>query len=47
MRPMGRFGWFLAAVPAGAALAIAWTRPYPGIFFHSSGHPRVVNSSIG
>jgi predicted outer membrane repeat protein len=24
-----------------------WTRPYPGIFFHSSAHPRVVNSSLG
>ncbi len=23
-----------------------WTRPYPGIFFQSSGHPRVVDSSI-
>ena len=23
-----------------------WTRPYPGIFFLSSGHPKVVNSTI-
>ncbi len=23
-----------------------WTRPYPGIFFQSSGHPRVVDSTI-
>lgn len=26
--------------------AVFWTRPYPGIFFHSAGHPRVVNSTI-
>src|ERR1700734_741053 len=23
--------------------AVFWTRPYPGIYFHSAGHPRVVN----
>jgi hypothetical protein len=23
-----------------------WTRPYPGIFFQSSGHPKVVDSTI-
>jgi hypothetical protein len=23
-----------------------WTRPFPGIFFHSSGHPRVISSTI-
>jgi hypothetical protein len=27
--------------------AVFWTRPYPGIYFHSSGHPRVINSKIG
>src|SRR5580693_7030085 len=26
--------------------AVFWTRPYPGIYFHSAGHPRVVNSTI-
>ena len=26
--------------------AVFWTRPYPGIFFHSTGHPRVVNSKL-
>ena len=26
--------------------AVFWTRPYPGIFFHSAGHPRVVNSHL-
>jgi hypothetical protein len=26
--------------------AVFWTRPYPGIYFHSAGHPRVVNSAI-
>ena len=26
--------------------AVFWTRPYPGIFFHSAGHPRVVNSRL-
>jgi hypothetical protein len=26
---------------------VFWTRPYPGIYFHSAGHPRVVNSPIG
>jgi hypothetical protein len=26
--------------------AVFWTRPYPGIYFHSAGHPRVVNSSL-
>ena len=26
--------------------AVFWTRPYPGIFFHSSGHPRIVNSKL-
>jgi hypothetical protein len=25
---------------------VFWTRPYPGIYFHSTGHPRVVNSTI-
>jgi hypothetical protein len=30
----------------GNPSAVFWTRPYPGIFFHSSGHPRVVNSSL-
>jgi hypothetical protein len=24
-----------------------WTRPYPGIFFQSAGHPKVVDSTIG
>ncbi len=31
----------------GNPSAVFWTRPYPGIFFHSSGHPRVVNSHLG
>ena len=31
----------------GNPSAVFWTRPYPGIFFHSTGHPRVVNSAIG
>jgi hypothetical protein len=26
--------------------AVFWTRPYPGIFFHSSGHPRIVDSKL-
>ena len=26
--------------------AVFWTRPFPGIFFHSTGHPRVVDSTI-
>jgi hypothetical protein len=26
--------------------AVFWTRPYPGIYFHSAGHPRVVNSAL-
>jgi predicted outer membrane repeat protein len=26
--------------------AVFWTRPYPGIFFHSSGHPKLTNSTI-
>jgi hypothetical protein len=26
--------------------AVFWTRPYPGIYFHSSGHPRVTDSTI-
>ena len=30
----------------GNPSAVFWTRPYPGIFFHSTGHPRVVNSTI-
>ncbi len=30
----------------GNPSGVFWTRPYPGIFFHSSGHPRVVNSSL-
>jgi DNA/RNA endonuclease YhcR with UshA esterase domain len=25
---------------------VFWTRPYPGIFYHSSGHPTVSNSTI-
>jgi hypothetical protein len=24
-----------------------WTRPYSGIYFHSSGHPKVISSTIG
>ena len=31
----------------GNPSAVFWTRPYPGIYFHSSGHPRVINSAIG
>jgi hypothetical protein len=31
----------------GNPSAVFWTRPYAGIYFHSSGHPRVVNSAIG
>jgi hypothetical protein len=31
----------------GNPSAVFWTRPYPGIYFHSSGRPRVVNSAIG
>jgi hypothetical protein len=30
----------------GNPSAVFWTRPYPGIYFHSAGHPRVVNSTI-
>jgi hypothetical protein len=30
----------------GNPSAVFWTRPYPGIFFHSSGHPRIVNSKL-
>lgn len=30
----------------GNPSAVFWTRPYPGISFHSSGHPRAVNSSL-
>jgi predicted outer membrane repeat protein len=26
--------------------AVFWTRPYPGIFFDSKGHPRIVNSKL-
>jgi SAM-dependent methyltransferase len=26
--------------------AVFWTRPYPGIFFDSKGHPRIVNSRL-
>ena len=26
--------------------AVFWTRPYPGIFFLSSGHPKVIDSTI-
>jgi hypothetical protein len=26
--------------------AVFWTRPYPGIYFHSSGNPRVINSKL-
>ena len=26
--------------------AVFWTRPYPGIYFHSAGHPRVINSHL-
>jgi hypothetical protein len=25
---------------------VFWTRPYPGLFFHSSGHPIVTNSTL-
>jgi hypothetical protein len=25
---------------------VFWTRPYPGIYFHSSGHPKVIHSTI-
>src|SRR5580693_7855727 len=31
----------------GNPSAVFWTRPYPGIYFHSSGRPRVINSAIG
>ena len=31
---------------AGNPSAVFWTRPYPGIYFHSSGHPRVINSTL-
>jgi hypothetical protein len=31
----------------GNPSAVFWTRPYAGIYFHSSGQPRVVNSAIG
>jgi hypothetical protein len=31
----------------GNPSAVFWTQPYPGIFFHSKGHPWVVNSAIG
>jgi hypothetical protein len=31
---------------AGNPSAGFWTRPYPGIFFQSSGHPKVVDSTI-
>ncbi len=41
-------GWLAIKGSAlhGNPSAVFWTRPYPGIFFHSSGHPRVVNSTI-
>lgn len=26
--------------------AVFWTRSYPGIFFHSTGHPRIINSKL-
>ena len=41
-------GWLAIKSSAlhGNPSAVFWTRPYPGIFFHSSGHPRVVNSTI-
>jgi hypothetical protein len=41
-------GWLTIKNSAlrGNPSAVFWTRPYPGIFFHSSGHPRVVNSTI-
>jgi hypothetical protein len=26
--------------------AVFWTLPYPGIYFHSSGHPKVIHSTI-
>jgi hypothetical protein len=25
---------------------VFWTRPYPGIYYHSSGHPTIINSTI-
>ncbi len=25
---------------------VFWTRPYVGIYFHSSGHPKVIHSTI-
>ncbi|SRR5712691_2262124 len=25
---------------------VFWTRPYPGIYYHSSGHPKVIHSTI-
>ena len=75
MRPKGSYGWFLAVIPAAAALAASGLlaaaasaapapppRPagaaaaakavspaahrLPDFFFHSKGHPRVVNSTI-
>ena len=41
-------GWLTIKNSAlhGNPSAVFWTRPYPGIFFHSYGHPRVVNSTI-
>jgi hypothetical protein len=32
----------LTGNPSGAF----WTRPYPGIYFHSAGHPKVINSIL-
>jgi hypothetical protein len=42
-------GWLTIKNSAlhGNPSAVSWTRPYAGIYFHSSGHPRVVNSAIG
>ncbi len=42
-------GWLTIKDSAlhGNPSAVFWTRPYPGIFFHSSGHPRVVHSTLG
>jgi Glyoxalase-like domain len=39
-------GWVTPAPHPLTASAVFWTRPYPGIFFHSKGHPRIVNSKL-
>ena len=41
-------GWLTIKNSAlhGNPSAVFWTRPYPGIFFHSSGRPRIVNSKL-